>query len=452
MRVLAFLSCAACVLGAGAARSAEPTWPNIVIFLADDLGYGDLACYGNSIIKTPQLDKFARQGLRLTQCYAACPVCSPSRSAILTGRTPYRNGVFTWIPAGSDIHLRKSEITAPKLLHANGYATCHSGKWHLNGKFNAPDQPQPNDHGYDWWLATQNNAGPSHKNPNNFVRNGKEVGPLSGFSAPLVVGEAIQWLKKERAPTKPFFLTVWTHEPHLPIESDPGFRALYPDLEKSDPDRAQHHGNVSQLDHAFGTLMQTLDELRLADNTVVIFTSDNGPEGNGLKGRTRGSTGGLRGRKRDVYEGGIRVPGMIRWPGHIQAGAVSAQPVIGSDYFPTALALAGVAAPADRPLDGTSLLPLFEGKPLERKTPMYWRYHDARGGPKIAMRRGDWKILADIELTKFEMYNLLNDSKEATDLCNKEPERCAELKAALLTLNAEIEKEGPGWWRGYSKK
>ena len=143
-----------------ASRSANGK-PNFVVFLTDDQGWGDLGCYGHPLIQSPNLDKFARQGMRFTQCYAACSVCSPSRSSILTGRTPYRNGVWRWIPSGSQYHLRISEITVTQLLHDRGYATCHAGKWHLNGKFNSADQPQPNDHGYDWWLATQNNAAPA---------------------------------------------------------------------------------------------------------------------------------------------------------------------------------------------------------------------------------------------------------------------------------------------------
>jgi arylsulfatase A len=138
----------------------------------------------------------------------------------------------------------------PRVLKENGYTTCHSGKWHLNGKFNDPAQPQPGDHGYDHWLATQNNAGPSHKNPNNFVRNGTAVGPMEGYSAVLVVDEAIHWLKEKRDKSKPFFLAVWTHEPHLPIETDPAFQEPYAKF--ADPDTRQHHGNVTQLDHAFG--------------------------------------------------------------------------------------------------------------------------------------------------------------------------------------------------------
>jgi arylsulfatase A len=429
-------------------RGDDQSRPNVVLFLADDLGYGDLACYGHPVIKTPHLDKFASQGLRLTQCYSAGAVCSPSRSALLTGRTPYRNGVFTWIPAGREPHLRTSEITVAKLLHDKGYATCHVGKWHLNGFFNNPKHPQPNDHGYDWWMATQNNAAPSHKDPTNFVRNGKPVGKLEGFSAPLVVNEGIEWLKQRGDSKQPFLLSVWTHEPHLPIESDPKFQEFYKDI--PDADQRQHHGNISQLDAAFGRLMATLDELKLADNTLVIFTSDNGPEGNGLTGKNRGSTGGLRGRKRDVFEGGIRVPGLIRWPGHVPVAQTNHTPVIGSDFFATICEATKTPLPSDRVLDGGSLLPLLSGKEgLQRQRPLYWRCPIALEWAQTAMRIGDWKIVADEKLTRFELYNIQNDPQEKDEQSRLQPAKFVELQDGLRKLNAEIEAEGPTWWKDY---
>lgn len=441
----AFCLLAAALLITPVVACAADAPPNIVIFLADDLGYGDLGCYGHPIIQTPNLDAFAKQGTRLTQCYAACAVCSPSRSAILTGRTPYRNGVFTWIPEGREIHLRTSEIALPKLLKERGYATCHVGKWHLNGHFNKPTQPQPNDHGYDWWLATQNNAAPSHQNPSNFVRNGQPVGKLEGYSSGLIVDEATTWLKQHRDKSKPFLLSVWTHEPHYPIKSAPEFKAKYPDL--TDDVQREHHANVTQLDHAFGKLMRTLDELKLADNTVVFFTSDNGPEGDGIKSPGRGSTAGLRGRKRAVYEGGIRVPGIVRWPGKAQPGTTSDVPVIGSDIFVTAVGIAGAKLPTDRILDGGNLLAALESRAVERARPLYWRCVIAPGPLKTTMRIGDWKILADEPLTQFELYDLKNDPQEKTDLSAAQPAKLEEMKTALVKLNTEIEAEGPDWWK-----
>lgn len=448
-QLLKLLPLAFAALLLAASPAAPAAQPNLILFLADDLGYGDLACFGHPIIKTPNLDAFAKQGVRLTQCYSASAVCSPSRSALLTGRTPHRNGVYTWIAEGAPVHLRTSEITLPKLLKGAGYATCHSGKWHLNGLFNNPAQPQPGDHGYDWWMATQNNAGPSHENPSNFVRNGQPVGRLEGYSAPLVVSEAVTWLKEKRDKSKPFFLAVWTHEPHYPIKSDPKFKALYPDL--ADDVQREHHANVTQMDFAFGQLMKALDEQKLADNTFVFFTSDNGPEGDGIKTPGRGSSGGLRGRKRDMHEGGIRVPGLARWPGKIPAGSVSEVPVVGSDVFPTMLGIAGVKPPEGRTLDGVNVLPVLTGASTKvaRPQPLYWRLHMAPNA-KLAMRVDDWKILANAELTEFELYNLKTDPKEATDLKSAEPQRFAALREQLLKHNAAVDAEGPDWWKTLS--
>jgi arylsulfatase A len=430
-------------------KLASAEQPNIVMFLADDLGWGDLGCYGCKNIKTPNLDHFATQGLLLTHCYSGSAVCSPSRSALLTGRTPHRNGVFTWIAEGSDVHLRTTEVTLPAQLKKAGYDTCHSGKWHLNGHFNKPTQPQPDDHGYNWWMATQNNAGPSHHNPTNFVRNGEPVGPMEGYSAPLVVEEAITWLKKKRDPSKPFFLAVWTHEPHYPIKSDPKFKDLYPDLQ--DEVQKEHHANVTQMDHAFGQLMATLDEQSLTDSTLVFFTSDNGPEGDGVTTPGRGYTGDLRGRKRDLHEGGIRVPGIVRWPGHITAGSTSDVPVIGSDMFPTMLTAAGAEVPTDRVLDGVNVLDVLQGKStsVERPQPLYWRLHMAPNA-KIAMRVDNWKILANAELSSFELYDLKSDPLEVNDLAESTPEKLKELSEQLIAHNAAVEAEGPDWWKRLS--
>ncbi len=419
--------------------------PNFIVFLTDDQGWGDLGCYGHPSIKSPNLDRFAAEGLRLTQCYAGCSVCSPSRSAILTGRTPYRNGVWRWIPAGSDYHLRTSEITIAEILKERGYDTCHAGKWHLNGKFNSPEQPQPDDHGYDHWLATQNNAAPNHINPVNFVRNGNEVGRMEGASSLLCAQEAESWLRSRKDSGNPFFITLWTHEPHLPIESAAEFMQPYADID--DEGIRQHHGNITQLDAAFGKLMAAVDAMGYRDNTFVFFTSDNGPEGAGTKGRTRGSTGGLRGRKRASHEGGIRVPGIIRWPGHVEAGSESDTPVIGSDIFPTICQIVGAALPTDRTIDGASIMPLLKSQPIERRQPLYWRNHLAPESSKVAMRVGDWKILGSNDLSSFELYNIRNDWQETTELSATYPDKFAELRQQLIAHDAAVLKEGPDWWK-----
>ena len=278
------------------------TKTNFVIFVADDMGWGDSATYGNELIKTPNMDKLASQGVKFTQCYSACGVCSPSRSAILTGRTPYRNGVWRHLSGNHEAHLRDSEITYPELLKDVGYETCHVGKWHLNSKpqFNNPEYPQPGEHGFDYWMNTQNNASPSHKDPDNFFRNGEPVGKLEGYSAQLVAAEAAHWLKDIHDPAKPFAMSVWVHEPHKPIATDSRFESLYEGHANS-----KYMGNISQLDHALGMVMDALDAQGVSENTLLFFTSDNGPVR-----ASGGTTGGLRGGKRSDHEGGIRVPAL----------------------------------------------------------------------------------------------------------------------------------------------
>lgn len=432
------------LLGSSFLHSTPPT--NVVIFLVDDMGWGDLGCYGNDVIHSPNLDRFATEGIRFTQCYSACGVCSPSRSSILTGRTPYRNGVWRWIPGGHSCHLRESEITLPELLRDKGYDTCHVGKWHLNGHFNSEKQPQPDDHGYTHWMATQNNAAPSHKNPRNFVLNGKPMGLLQGYAAPLVAKEGVRWLKEIRNKEKPFLLSVWTHEPHLPIESAEEFMKPYSNIK--DEGIRQHHGNITQLDHAFGMITKALDELGLRDNTIVFFTSDNGPEGRGNSGRTRGSTGGLRGRKRDSHEGGIRVVGMVRWPGRIMPGSVSDIPVIGSDIFSTVLDITGIPLPNDRTIDGVSIIPAFDDNPVKRPVPLFWRTHIAPANSHAALRVKEWKLISDKSFSRFQLYDIEKDWKEENDLASKEIAKLEEMKVIFFKVLKGIEAEGPSeWWK-----
>ncbi|MFH1268940.1 MAG: sulfatase-like hydrolase/transferase [Planctomycetota bacterium] len=447
---------------AGSSAGEPARKPNFLVVLADDLGYGDLGCYGHPRIKTPNLDRLADEGIRLTNCYAAAANCSPARTGLMTGRTPYRVGIHNWIPMFSPMHVRRTEITVATLLRQDGYATCHVGKWHLNGAFNLPGQPQPSDHGFDHWFSTQNNALPCHHNPDNFVRNGKPVGPLEGFSAPLVVEEATRWLREGRDRQKPFFLFVCFHEPHEPIATDKRFSDMYP---SDDPSLSTHHGNVTQADDAFGRLMAAVDELGLRDDTLVMFTSDNGPAITSW--HPHGSPGPLREKKGHVYEGGIRVPGILRWPGHAKPGTVCDEPVSGVDLLPTLCEIAGVAVPDDRAIDGASFLPILEGNPIPRKTPLYWQFNFAPTKPKVAMRVGDWKILASLtepdvkpgaditpeiqasikraEPATFELYNLREDVGETTDLAEKEPERAAAMSAQLQKLYHEVRDESPVW-------
>ena len=333
----------------------------------------------------------------------------------------------------------------------------------MNGKFNDPAQPQPNDHGFDHWFATQNNALPNHRNPMNFVRNGKPVGKLSGYAGPLVADEAVRWLADGRDKAKPFFLNVCFHEPHEPIASDEKYTAMYP---SDDPSYSAHHGNITQMDAAFGQVLAALDEHGLRENTFVFFTSDNGPAI--TRYHPHGSAGPLRDKKGSLYEGGIRVPGIIRWPGHTTPGTVSDEPVCGVDLLPTACALAGIDPPADRKLDGANVLPILAGKSVNRSTPLYWHFNRAHGQPKVAMRVGDWKILATLdklpvpartndivesderrfkeaELDEFFLFNLKDDLGETTDLATTRTDKLAMLKPLIEAKYKEVREESPAW-------
>ncbi|WP_315852734.1 sulfatase-like hydrolase/transferase [Allorhodopirellula solitaria] len=419
--------------------------PNVVVVVADDMGWGDSGTYGHELIKTPNMDRLASEGVKLTQCYSACGVCSPSRSAILTGRTPYRNGVYRHLSGNHEAHLRASEITFPELLKEIGYETCHVGKWHLLSRqqFGEPGYPQPGDHGYDYWMATHNNASPSHQNPDNFVRNGEPVGKLKGYSAQLVAGEAVDWLENHHDSAKPFAMTVWFHEPHSPIATDSRFQSLYKGHENS-----KYMGNITQLDHALGMVMDALDEQGLRENTWLFFTSDNGPVP-----AFGGTSGGLRGNKRSDYEGGIRVPGLARWPGHIEPGSTSDVPVIGTDVFATVLDITGIPLPSDRTIDGVSMIPALSGKQVDREIPMFWRTHVSAPNERVAMRIGDWKIVGDETLTKFQLFEVEKDWQETTDLAAKMPEKTEEMKNILLDLWADIQAEGPHeWWESETQK
>lgn len=444
--------------------AASAARPNIVFILADDLGYGDLACFGHPEIKTPHLDALAAEGLKLTACYSAAAVCSPARAGIMTGRTPNRAGIYGAIPYVSPMHLRPGEITLPALLKQSGYATAQVGKWHLNGFFNLYGQPQPGHFGFDHWFAVQNNALPNHRNPENFVRNGTSLGRIEGYSGGIVADEAVRWLRSGRDAAKPFFLYLALHEPHEPVATDPRFSALYQKQHPDDPSRVAYYGNVTQMDDAVGRVLAELKRQNLADNTLVWFTSDNGPARTAW--HNAGSSGGFRAYKGNVYEGGIRVPGIVRWPARIKAGTVSAQPVSGVDLLPTLCELAGAPLPAGRPLDGVSVTPVFAGGAPQRAKPLYWQYLWVPNGPQVALRDGPWKILARIDaprprggnltaeiinaikgapLADFELYQVEQDPAEKNELSAREPARFTALKAALLAYHAGVGAEAPIW-------
>lgn len=446
--------------------------PNFVVILCDDLGYGDISCYGNKIIKTPNIDRLASQGIRFTDYYSPSPVCSPSRVGLLTGRTPNRAGIYDWIPSKTQFHLKEDEFTIPKMLKRVGYATCMSGKWHCNGMFNKNDQPQPGDFGFDHWFATQNNAAPSHKNPKNFVRNGKEVGELAGFSCRIVAAEANRWIEShvKESPDQPFFTFIAFHEPHEPISSPKSMIDNYPNAQKKG--EALYYANVENMDFAVGMIMDCLAQNKVSENTLVIFTSDNGPETLNRYGgawRSHGSPGDLRGMKLHTHEAGIRVPGIMRWPLQIKAGQLSDEPINSLDLMPTFANLAAGEIPIDLQIDGTDIVNAFGKDKVIRKRPMFWCYYSALNKSKIAIRDGNWKLLASLrsmdgknirvkslnknnynliktaELVDFELYDIADDTNESLNLANKEPDELIRLSKIMRMMFDEVLEDSKIW-------
>ncbi len=428
--------------------------PNIVLMLADDLGWGDLSCYGSPNTQTPNLDQLAADGMRFTDFYAACGVCSPSRGALLTGRFSVRAGIYSWVHMSQKMHLRVEETTIAELMKSAGYSTAHIGKWHLGYdlvKGSGPG-PNPGDHGFDYWMGTGNNANPSHKNPNNFVLNGVALGEVEGFSCQIVVDKAIGWLDEHREKEKPFFLNVWFHEPHAKVAAPEELAARHKG--KKNP---HYYGCIENMDLAVGRLLEHLESIGATDNTLVIFTSDNGSY-------MAGSNGSLKGRKTSLWEGGIREPGIFRWPGKIKSGQVSSAPAGLVDILPTLCQVAGVDAPTDRTLDGISLLPLFAGEKLERSKPLYWFYNPSR--PVCVIRDGDYCLIADPEIdlprqnmfkeefigdikktgfTNFRLFDLTKDPEQEHDLAGEQPERFDAMKKKMVELNADVMAEAIDW-------
>lgn len=451
MKPLLFLFC---LFSAGVLLAEDR--PNVVMLLADDLGWADLGCYDGPV-KTPNLDSLAKEGTRFTNFYSGCAVCSPSRATLLTGRHHIRTGVYSWIHDESqNSHLLKREVTLAEVLKKAGYSTAHVGKWHLGLPTEERDKPTPDQHGFDHWFATWNNAEPSHKNPETFIRNGEEVGKLEGYSCQIVVDEAITWLDDHRDKGAPFFLNVWFHEPHAPIAAPDEIVSEYGELKEKG---AIYSGTIDNTDRAVGRLLAKLQEVAPAENTLIIYGSDNGSY---LQDRV----GGLRGKKGNNWDGGIRVPGIFYWPGTVQSGLVTDESGGLVDVLPTVCGLLGLEAPADVHLDGSDLSPILRGKPeaFSRHQPMFWHLQKSR--PMVAMRDGNYSLVADPDYelstsnmfqeswiptikaggyTNFQLFNLVNDPNQTIDLAGKKPEVVEALKKKLLQINASIMTDGEDW-------
>lgn len=428
--------------------ASEALPPNIVLVMADDMGWGQTGYYGHPVLETPNLDAMAAAGMRFDRFYAGAPNCSPTRATVMTGRTNDRTGV-----QNHGYALRRQERTLARGLDEIGYATGHFGKWHLNGLRGpgvpvlASDAHHPGVFGFDAWLSVTNFF---ERDPL-MSRNGLFV-QREGDSSEVVVEEAMHFIRRQTESETPFLAVIWYGTPHSPWIASDEDRAAFADLDE----RSQHHyGELVAMDRSVGALRAGLRELGIERRTLVWFTSDNG----GLPRIEPATTGGLRAFKGSLYEGGIRVPAIVEWPDGIAQPGVTGFPAVTMDILPTVAAVAGLPESALlQPQDGINLLPVLQGAEGPRERPIGFR-HTGRA----ALIDNDLKIVADDAKTKVhELYDLAADPGEEVDLSAERPEDFARLRAALDAWTAsvaasaagadypdsdfeEAENE-PGWW------
>lgn len=442
------------------AQAQAATQPNILLIYVDDLGYGDLGSYGHPVIKTPNIDALANGGLRLTNYYAPSALCSPSRAGLLTGRYPYRSGIKSWIPEGSDNYLHDEEITLAEILKSVGYATAHIGKWHLNSDLGSDAEPQPTDQGFDYFYGHNAFQIPTNHNPTNIFRNRVSLGMQNGYTADLYADESIEWIKN-RDQDKPFFLYLSMAEPHTTFENPAEYNQMYSDftegtivpIESGGPvppkDRlvprgpGEYYANITYMDSQLGRVLQALDDLRLEDDTVVVFASDNGPVTSAwlqwYETNAYGSTGGFRGRKHFLYEGGIKVPAIIRYPGVTRPGSSSDELVLGTDIFTTLVKIGGGEIPQDRPIDGIDIGPMLGGGSLPDRA-VFWSL-SSHGELEFAVRHGSWKLLFDRDHVPRELYDLAEDPLEFFNLLGENAAIVRQLSKFFTDMLTSIEND-----------
>ena len=457
--------------------AADAKHPNLVIILADDLGYGDLGAYGHQIVKTPNIDKLAQEGVKFTDYYAPAPLCSPSRAGLLTGRMTFRTGIRSWIPEGKNVALGRNELTIANLLKQQGYDTAIMGKLHLNAGGDRTDQPQAKDLGFDYRLvntagfvsdSTLDNAKERPRYgmvyPTGFTRNEKPIGRAKTFSGELVSSEVVNWLDKKKD-NNPFFLYVAFTEVHSPLASPKKYLDMYapyisayakqhPDLFYGDwadkPWRGagEYYANISYMDAQVGKVLDKIKAMGEEDNTIVIFTSDNGPVTREARKvyelNLAGETDGLRGRKDNLWEGGIRVPAIIKYGHHIPQGMVSETPMSGLDWMPTLAQMMNFPLPKDRTYDGQSIVPVLEKQAFKREKPLIFGIDmPFQDDPtdEWAIRDGDWKMIIDREGKAKYLYNLKQDRAETLNQIGKQPEIEQRMFAEFLKYKNDIDND-----------
>ena len=430
------------------ARAAVPVPPNVVLILADDLGWTDLGCYGSTYYESPHIDRLARDGVRFTQAYSACTVCSPSRAAILTGKYPGRLHITDWIPGlpppnpkllvpDWTKYLPLDEFTLADALHKAGYATASIGKWHLGGEPYYPEK-----HGFDLNLA-----GTDAPNPKTYFAPYKIAtlpeGPDGEYLTDRLGVEANRFIEQHK--DQPFFLYLPHFAVHLPIQAKQALIEKY--RAKRRPGQQQNNagyaGMIESMDDTVGSIRQKLADLKLADHTLVIFASDNG-------GRVPTTSNlPLRVGKGSCYEGGTRTPLIVYWPGVTKPASRCDTPVIGMDLYRTILEVVGVTDGADKALDSVSLVPLLRGSGALPRDELFWHYphyqHYQLGGttPYGAIRKGDFKLIEFFSDMRVELFNLRDDIGEQNNLAASMPDKVAELRTRLHAWRNEVGAQMP---------
>lgn len=460
-----FLSACA---GSLAARAAEPARLNFVFLLFDDMGWADIGCQGSDFYETPNIDRLASQGVRFTNAYAACPVCSPTRASIMTGKWPARLRLTNFIPGVQGRKYAKvlapefqqqlplEEITIAEALGTGGYVSASIGKWHLGGgKFGPAGQG----------FATSFVTGGPHLYPRWTVQPPQQI-PENEDQADFITREGERFLESNR--DRPFFLYLPQHLPHIPLEARAPLIAKYEEKLNSPKFRtrrdaqgpAQNHpvyaAMMENADRTVGRILKKVDDLRIADRTVVVFTSDNGgltaPE---FQRRPATSNAPLREGKGHCYEGGIRVPMVVRWPGVVKAGSVSDAPVCSVDYYSTLLEIAGVKPPAEHKPDGVSIVSLLKGGARPRRDALYWHYphYSNQGGrPAGAVREGNWKLIEFYDEDQVELYDVVKDVGERNDLARQMPDRAAKMRRRLQEWRRSVKADMPRLNPNYDPK
>ena len=429
------------LLAASAAPAAER--PNVVVLLVDDFGYCDPSCYGNKLAATPNLDRVAAEGVRFTQGYVPAPICSPCRAGVITGQFPARWRITSYLQTkagnracGMADFLDPAAPSLPRILQLAGYATAHVGKWHLGGGRDVIDAPKFAEYGYDLGLGTYESPEPAAPLGLKTVPWGDQS-KLEPQQVPRpersrwMVDQALAFLKSH--PTQPCFVNLWLDDTHTPFVATPGQIAAA-GASKDAPQLANYKGVVAETDRQIGRLA---DGLR-GTNTLLLIVGDNGPSPPFARARS----GGLRGQKLSLYEGGVRVPFIAHWPGRARPGTDATTVISAIDFVPTLAKICGAKLPANYQPDGEDMSRAVTGTPQRRAKPLFYEYgrNDpsfayppaGQRSPNVAVREGDWKLLVNADGSGAELYDLSVDWAETNNFAKLKPEIAARLKAMAL--------------------